>query len=143
GAIDSDYADGQLSAGRTFDLTAQGAAATHLPPRFYCTFPGAASAGVAPRFVNGSDTELTEGTEQQVSCALSLDRIAAADLRVASKVQHGPLQVNTFPDGTPVHGTQVLVSNAATRALFRQEADGAYRSDTTTQLQSLSPFASV
>jgi len=133
-----------LSADSSIDLKTGGSDvdATHLPPRLFCTLPGPASARLELGFGAGSDRAVTVVAEQSVTCTPSGDRLGALELRRANRNQHGPVIPTVWPFGTPVHVSDVRVSNAATIAQFQALGGDGWFAATVPTLASENLFAS-
>ncbi|MFT3922823.1 MAG: hypothetical protein QM778_09830 [Myxococcales bacterium] len=140
--LDSDYADSVLSEGRVFDLTTAQAAATHLPSRFFCDFPGSAQATVNLLFKNGDTTELLVDATRLVGCALSLDRVSAVDTLEGGSNGRGPLGILDFAVSADGMRAEAFVSTDAALAEFTPVGSGTYREDDG-PLASQGPFSEV
>ncbi len=140
--LDSDYADGALNAGRVFDLTTANAAATHLPPRFFCDFPGHGQATVNLGFLVGAEPELLVGASREIACILSRDRISAVDRLQAETTGGGPIGFTMLNEAGLEPKSEAFVAGEAATTAFTSVGSGVYRA-ASGALASEQPFASV
>ncbi len=137
-------AGGALSAGAVIDLTSAGSDvdATHLPPRFFCTAPGAAMAAVHLGFGVGADREVTVIAEQGVTCTPSGDAVYLGDVIGATQLLHGPVVPTLSPFGTPIPFADVQLMKPTARGTLVAGDSFVYAAPgrTLTSLEGLTTF---